>query len=133
MTPRTSKQQIHALTGIAHTNHRPSLESTMSTSIARTAARIISGARDRYDHSNPSALDFRVATEGLERYGELYQETWAVANEGSERDDEPVCRARADVLWEQVLPELEQYAHGCRSAKYTGWSRESGRSVRRVR
>lgn len=103
--------------------------------VARSAAEIIAAARET--HGDPAAFDFMIATEGIAPFGELYQETYRAANpspavpgEGEEQLAER--KARAARLWAQVLPELEVYADRCRSASYTGWSRESGGPVRRV-
>lgn len=120
----------------------------MAMDVARTAAQIIAGARERYATSpetegGSDAFDFQVAAEGIARHGELYQETYLIANPVT--DAPPVTseaelearastrKARADALWQQVLPELEQYAANCRTARYTGWSREHGGPIRRVR
>ncbi len=104
---------------------------------AHAAATII--ARARAGHGSADMFDFKIATEGVEPFGELYNEAYLLANEGEpmvkEGDGEDVLagrKTRAAELWERVLPELEAYATRCREARYTGWSRESGGPVRRV-
>jgi hypothetical protein len=110
---------------------------------AHTAAVIIARARESYRNGevggSTDAFDYKIGIEGIARYGELYQETYALANEnhpvkpGDGQDVLDACKERADALWAQVLPELEAYAANCRAARYTGWSPESGRSLRRAR
>lgn len=106
--------------------------------IADVAAKIISRARQRGDSAD--AFDYQIATEGLRPFGELYQETYGLANEpdGQVRPGDGDAalaerKDRAKRLWEQVLPELEIYAADRRAARYTGWSRESGGPIRRLR
>lgn len=103
--------------------------------ITPMAAGIIAAAREA--HGDPDAFDLGIAAGGIAPFGELYQETYRIANpspavpgDGEEQLAERAARAAR--LWAQVLPELEAYADRCRSASYTGWSRESGSPVRRV-
>lgn len=110
----------------------------------RTAAEIIARAKESYSHrpggtdSDGDAFDLKIATEGVLPYGELYQETYALANEGHEvktGDGQEVLdkhKSRADLLWRQVLPKLNEYADDCRSARYSGWSRQLSGPVRRL-
>lgn len=131
--------------------------------IATAAATIIARARDYYQTTPPEngggpsadAFDFMIATQGVVRGGELWQETYSLANEAwqtphytraeaveayetfESRAEEveaklAACEARADELWQRVLPELEAYAADCRAARYTGWSKGNG-PIRRVR
>jgi hypothetical protein len=111
---------------------------------ATTAAMIIARARENWSN-NPEvdggsdAFDFHIATVGVQPAGELYQEVYALANEGHDvivgggQAQLEERKERAARLWEELLPELEAYAADCRNARYTGWSRESGGPVRRVR
>ncbi|WP_433329929.1 hypothetical protein [Spirillospora sp. CA-294931] len=109
----------------------------MSPDLTHTAATIIARARDAYGDAD--AFDFRVAAEGIAPFGGLYNETYSIANTDHlvrPGDDESVMAERKDraaTLWEQILPELERYAESCRTAKYTGWSKESSGPIRRVR
>lgn len=103
-----------------------------------TAAQIIARARQSWTNNpdtdgSTDAFDYHIAIVGIEPFGELYQEVYAVANEGHRQAPVAECKERAARLWAELLPELESYAVECRNAKYTGWSRESGRAVRRVR
>lgn len=109
-----------------------------------TAALIIARARESWSNSpetsgGPDAFDLHIAIAGLQPYGELYQEVYAIANEGHElvvvggEAQMEERKDRAARLWQEVLPELETYAADCRNAKYTGWSGQSGDPVRRVR
>lgn len=99
-----------------------------------TAARIIARARESWTNSpetdgGAEAFDRHIGIVGIQPYGELYQEVYALANEGhqvvvggseahlSERKE------RAAHLWRTVLPELEAFAAQCRSTPRTGWSR----------
>lgn len=116
------------------------------------AATIIARARQAYLNTpqedgggtSADAFDYLVSIEGIESFGRFYNEAYSIANEGQSKlpataDDAEIDaratarRERAQALWQQVLPELESYAERCRAAKYTGWSRESGGTVRRVR
>ncbi|MGW5429964.1 hypothetical protein ACWET9_22540 [Streptomyces sp. NPDC004059] len=111
---------------------------------ATTAAQIIARARESWTN-NPEttggtdAFDLHIATVGLQPFGELYQEVYALANEGHEvvvgggEAQLAECKERAARLWAELLPELEAYAADCRAAQYTGWARESGGPIRRVR
>lgn len=108
------------------------------------ASIVIARAREAWTN-NPEtdggadAFDHHISRVGLERYGELYNEVYVLANENHRirpGDDEAALDAqkdRADALWEQLLPELQAYVEDCRSATYTGWSSESSGPVRRVR
>jgi hypothetical protein len=54
-----------------------------------TAALIIARARESWSNSpetsgGPDAFDLHIAIAGLQPYGELYQEVYAIANEGHE-------------------------------------------------
>jgi hypothetical protein len=111
---------------------------------AISAAQIIARARESWTN-NPEttggsdAFDYHIGIVGLQPFGELYQEVYAVANEGHEvvvgggEAQLEECKQRAARLWQELLPELEAYAADCRAAEYTGWSCESGGPVRRVR
>lgn len=131
--------------------------------IATAAATIIARARDYYQTTpwenggGPSAdaFDAMIATQGVVRGGELWQETYSLANEAyrthyktraeaeeayqtfearadAVEAEAAAWEARADELWQRVLPELEAYAAECRAARYTGWSKGNG-PIRRVR
>ncbi|MFE7665604.1 hypothetical protein [Streptomyces celluloflavus] len=100
------------------------------------AATIIDRARQA--HGSADGFDLKIVAEGLQPYGDLYSETYRLANEDHPPvkvgDDEAKLaerRARADLLWQEVLPHLRTYANGCRRARYTGWSRASNGPVRR--
>jgi len=112
---------------------------------ATTAAQIIARARENWvnnpetDADSADAFDFHIATVGVQPFGEMYQEAYALANEGH-----PVVpgggdaqlearKERAARLFQEVLPELEAYAAGCRSANYRGWTGQSAGPIRRVR
>lgn len=109
-----------------------------------TAASIIARARDSWvnnpetDGDSADAFDHHISIVGLQPYGELYQEVYALANEGhtmivgggqAQLDKR---KERAVRLWQELLPELESYAADCRNASYTGWSEESSGPVRPV-
>lgn len=108
------------------------------------AAQIIARARETYinspetDGTSADAFDHHISIVGLQPYGELYQEVYAAANEGHEvvagADQAQLDqrKERASRLWQELLPELETYADGCRTASYTGWSSQSDGPVRRV-
>ncbi|MFF1422033.1 hypothetical protein [Streptomyces sp. NPDC058280] len=105
--------------------------------IAHTAATIIARAREA-SCSTSDAFDLQIGIEGIAPYGELYQEAYSLANEGypgvvTGDGEEKLAerKARADRLWEKVLPELNLYAQRCRRSRYTGWSRQSKGPVRR--
>lgn len=105
-------------------------------SITQTAAEIIKNAQANYGSADD--FDRMIATDGIAPYGELYQETYRLANQdpvvpGANEEELAARKDRAAELWEEVLPELRVYADGCRQASYTGWSRESEGPVRRVR
>lgn len=112
-------------------------------SATTAAAQIIAHARENWSNNpetdgGPDAFDFHIATVGVQPFGELYNEAYALANE-----DHPVIvgggeaqleerKERAAHLFREALPELEAYAADCRNAQYTGWSRESSSPIRRV-
>jgi hypothetical protein len=108
------------------------------------AAQIIARARENWTN-NPEtdggadAFDRHIATVGVEPFGELYQEVYTLANKGHEVIEGggwaqlAERKERAARLWQELLPELEAYAADCRSASYTGWSRQSDGPVRRAR
>lgn len=110
------------------------------------AATVIARARQNHTQTSPEEgggsaddFDYYISSHGIEPYGPLYQETYALANEfhpivpGEGTDQLDKCRDRAAKLWEKILPELKIYEADCRQAKFTGWSRESNSPVRRVR
>lgn len=112
---------------------------------AHIAAKIISRAREawsnspEHDNATSDGFDYHIAVDGLRPFGELYNETYVIANEGFPQIVEGSGLAeldrrkeRAGQLWLQVLPELESYAADCKAAKFTGWSMGNG-PVRRVR
>jgi hypothetical protein len=98
------------------------------------AAQIIARARESWANNpetdgDADAFDLHIATVGVEPFGELYQEVYALANEGHEVNPsggEAQMNARKECaarLWEELLPGLEMYATECRTASRTGWSR----------
>ena len=108
------------------------------------AAQIIARARESWTNSpetdgGTDAFDRHIATVGVQSFGELYQEVYALANEAHEviagggEAQLAERKERTARLWEELLPELEAYAADCRSATYTGWSSQSDGPVRRVR
>ncbi|MFE9448301.1 hypothetical protein [Streptomyces sp. NPDC006739] len=109
-----------------------------------TAAQIIARAREAWTNDpdtqgGADAFDHHISIVGVQAHGDLYQEVYAIANEGHDvvpgggQAQLDARKERAARLWAEVLPELEAYAAGCRSASYTGWSRESSGPIRRVR
>lgn len=94
-------------------------------------------ARARATKNSSAAFDHQVSIEGIMARGELYNEIYGIANEalgpvqpGDGRTALVERKRRADELWEQVLPELENYARKCRCRRYTGWSLASGGPIR---
>jgi hypothetical protein len=84
-------------------------------------------------------FDFYTAVNGVEQAGQLYSETYLVANEAlpavQPGDSQEALRERDQrgrALWTEILPELELYAGACRAAEWRGWSRESGGPVHRI-
>jgi hypothetical protein len=116
----------------------------MTAMTETAAARIIARARDAWT-DNPETeggadgFDHHISIVGVQPFGELYNETYTLANEGHEivvgggEAQLAERKGRAAQLWAQVLPELEEYAAGCRSASFTGWSGRSAEPVRRIR
>jgi hypothetical protein len=112
--------------------------------MTETAARIIAQAREAWTNNaetegGADAFDHHISLVGVEPFGALYNEAYALANEGHEvvagggETQLAERKERAAQLWAQVLPELEEYAAGCRSASFTGWSGQSDGPIRRVR
>lgn len=109
-----------------------------------TAALVIAQARETWinspetDGATADSFDHHISVVGLQPYGELYQEVYAVANEGHEvvvgggQAQLDQRKERAARLWQQLLPELEAYVADCQAASYTGWSSQSDGPVRRA-
>ncbi|MEW1926404.1 hypothetical protein [Streptomyces sp. NPDC088360] len=108
-----------------------------------TAEQIIAAARESWRNSpeaegGADAFDHYISVHGIEQRGPLFQETYVLANAehpirpGADEAALTACTERAEQLWRQVLPALEEYAEQCRTARYSGWSAESGGPVRRL-
>ena len=139
-----SQSAAARLLGLDQSTVNKLVKKAKATNPDSVAAQIIARAREAWSNSpevngGSDAFDFHIATVGVQAFGELYNEAYVLANEGHEvvvggsNAQLEERKERAARLFQQVLPELESYAADCRAAQYTGWSRESGGQIRRVR
>lgn len=105
---------------------------SLGGSATEIADRVITATRA--EHESPAACDYHIATGGIgggpfNLITDLGGQVYLLANQGVEgTSDEHAARAQA--LWDYLLPELEKYGQACKARKFLGWSNASGGPIR---